>query len=60
MRTEKREYNSSNWFNFDNEPMLYGGKTYASSNQHGTGKLVNDIFGKYPKMNATMEKTRTN
>lgn len=56
--TDKRKYDSSRWFNSDDELLVHNGKTYAFSNQHGKGtaKLVNDIFTKYPELNATAEK----
>jgi len=56
--TNKRKYDGSRWFNSDDELLVYKGKTYVFSNQHGKGtyKLVNDIFKKYPELNATVEK----
>ncbi len=56
--TNNRKYDSSRWFNSDNELLVQNGKTYVYSNQHGKGteKLVNEILTKYPQLNATIEK----
>lgn len=57
--TNQRKYDLSRWFNDDSELLFYNNKTYVFSNQHGkgTGKLVNDIFEKYPNLNAVLEKS---
>jgi hypothetical protein len=54
----ERKYDPSRWFNDDSELLIYKESTYVFSNQHGkgTGKLVNDIFRKYPELNATSKK----
>ena len=56
--TNQRKYDPSRWFNDDSELLVHNEKTYVFSNQHGkgTGKLVNDIFAKYPELNAKAEK----
>ena len=56
--SNQRKYDPSRWFNDDSELLVHNEKTYIFSNQHGkgTGKLVNDIFTKYPELNATAEK----
>lgn len=56
--SNQRKYDPSRWFNDDSELLVHNEKTYVFSNQHGkgTGKLVNDIFAKYPKLNATAKK----
>lgn len=56
--TNQRKYDPSRWFNDDSELLVHNEKTYVFSNQHGkgTGKLVNDIFAKYPELNARAEK----
>jgi hypothetical protein len=56
--TNQRKYDPSRWFNDDSELLIHNEKTYVFSNQHGkgTGKLVKDIFVKYPELNATAEK----
>lgn len=48
-----RSYDSSRWFNDDDELIQWQGKTYAFSNQHGKGtyELVKTIFTAYPKLN---------
>lgn len=58
--TNQRKYDQSRWFNDDSELLVHNEKTYVFSNQHGkgTGKLVNDIFAKFPELNATAEKKR--
>ncbi|KYG76005.1 hypothetical protein AWW68_09255 [Roseivirga spongicola] len=53
----KRKYDPARWFNGDDQLLIFDGKTYAFSNQHGkgTGKMVSNIFSKYPELNATIE-----
>ncbi|MCC5921601.1 MAG: hypothetical protein LAT68_11340 [Cyclobacteriaceae bacterium] len=53
-----RSYDPSRWFNEDNELLIYEGKTYAFSNQHGKGTydLVKNIFNKYPDLQGEIKK----
>lgn len=55
--TNQKKYDPSRWFNSDDELLVFNGRTYVFSNQHGKGtaKLVHDIFAKYPELNATAE-----
>jgi hypothetical protein len=53
-----RSYDSSRWFNDDVELIIYQGKTYAFSNQHGKGtyELVKSIFTAHPELNGDIRK----
>lgn len=53
-----KSYDPSRWFNDDDELLIYGGKTYVFSNQHGkkTYDLVKDIFNKYPELQGEIKK----
>lgn len=56
--TNQRKYDQSRWFSADKELLIYSGKTYVFSNQHGkgTGELVLKIFNHFPELNASIEK----
>ncbi len=53
-----KNYDSSRWFNEDNELIIYNDKTYAFSNQHGkeTFDLVEKIFSKYPELHGDIKR----
>lgn len=53
-----RSYDPSRWFNEDNEFLVFNGKTYAFSNQHGKGTfdLVKNIFTKHPELQGEIKK----
>lgn len=47
-----KSYDSSRWFNEDDELLIFDGKTYAFSNQHGKGTfdLVKTIFLRHTEL----------
>jgi len=51
-------YDPTRWFNEDEALLIYDGKTYAFSNQHGkeTYDLVKNIFKKYPELQGEIKK----
>lgn len=53
-----RSYDPSRWFNEDNELLVFNGKTYAFSNQHGKGTfdLVKNIFTKHLELQGEIKK----
>lgn len=53
-----RSYDSSRWFNDDDELITWQGKTYAFSNQHGKGtyELVKTIFSEHPELHGGIQK----
>jgi hypothetical protein len=56
----KRKYDSSRWFNNDDELIHANGKTYVYSNQHG-GKIeefAQIIFEKHPELQGTISKAK--
>ncbi|MBL6445682.1 hypothetical protein JMN32_05140 [Fulvivirga sp. 29W222] len=56
-----RSYDSSRWFNADNELIQFEGKTYAFSNQHGKGTydLVTNTFQKFPELKGEITKNES-
>ncbi len=56
-----RNYDPSRWFNEDHELIIYDGKTYAFSNQHGKGTydLVKNIFNQYPELQGEIKTPST-
>jgi len=56
-----KTYDSSRWFNATDELMIFEGKTYAFSNQHGKGtfELVNRILSKFPNLKGQIEKNES-
>ena len=55
-----KNYDSSRWFNEGDELIVYEGKTYAFSNQHGkdTYNLAVSIFNQHLELNGEITKTR--
>lgn len=53
IKKSKKSYDSTRWFNKDNELLHYGGNTYVFSNQHGkdTHDIIEAIFVAYPYLN---------
>lgn len=53
-----KSYAPSRWFNEDDELLIYEGRTYAFSNQHGKGTydLVKNIFNQYPDLQGEIKK----
>ena len=53
-----RSYDSARWFNDDDELIIWQGKTYAFSNQHGKGtyERVKSIFTAHPELNGEIIK----
>jgi len=58
IRNTKR-YDSSRWFNADDELLINEGKTYAFSNQHGKGtyEFVCKLLEKFPNIVATIRRS---
>jgi hypothetical protein len=56
-----RKYDTSRWFNSDEELLIFEDKTYAFSNQHGKGtyEVVNRIFEEYPQLNGEIKKNES-
>lgn len=56
-----KNYDPSRWFNNDEELMIYEGKTFAYSNQHGpiTYDLVMKIFNSYPQLQGQITKNES-
>ncbi len=56
-----RSYDPSRWFNEDNELLVFDGKTYAFSNQHGKGTfdLVKNIFSEHPELQGEIKKNES-
>jgi|GEM_PF-6413924 hypothetical protein len=52
-------YDSSRWFNEDDELFVVDGKTYAFSNQQGKGAydLARKIFSEYPHLSGEIKKS---
>ncbi len=53
-----KSYDPSRWFNEADELLIYNGKTYAFSNQHGKGTydLVKNIFNQHPDLQGEIKK----
>ncbi|MEZ4905533.1 MAG: hypothetical protein R2822_29115 [Spirosomataceae bacterium] len=56
-----KSYDPSRWFNEDSELLVFDGKTYAFSNQHGKGTfdLVKNIFSVYPELQGEIKKNES-
>jgi len=56
-----RSYDPLRWFNEDDELLVYDGKTYAFSNQHGKGTfdLVRRIFIEHPGLHGEIKKNES-